>query len=93
MILFMLWLAYAIGVKSWFMNNRVMKYLGGISMEMYLAQMVVFRVIEKAGLLYKFGGGWLSFIVVMILEISLLVVGIEVWKWAERRIRTIRMRE
>lgn len=81
LILFVLWLSYAIGTKSIFMNNRFMKYFGGISMEMYLAQMVVFRVIEKAGLLYKLGNGWLSFGLVMILEIGLLVVGIEVWKW------------
>lgn len=80
LVLFMLWLSYAIGAKSRFMNNQFMKYFGGISMEMYLAQMVVFRVIEKMGALYKFGSGWPSFGIVMVLEIGLLVVGIEMWK-------------
>ncbi len=86
LLLFMLWLAYSIGVKSGFMNNRIMRYFGGISMEMYLAQMVVFRVIEKSGMLYKFGYGWLSFGIVMLLEIGLLVFGIEFWKVVERKI-------
>lgn len=89
LVLFMLWLSYAIGAKSRFMNNSIMKYFGGISMEMYLAQMVVFRVIEKIGLLYKFGYGWLSFGIVMVLEVSLLVVGIELWKLAVKRMNNI----
>lgn len=71
------------------MNNRFMKYFGRISMEMYLAQMVVFRVIEKSGLLYKFGYGWLSFGIVMVLEIGLLVIGIEVWKITAKWMRCV----
>lgn len=86
LVLFMLWLSYAISVKGRFMDDRIMRYFGGISMEMYLAQMVVFRVIEKIGLLYKFGYGWLSFGIVMVLEIGLLVAGIELWKLIERKI-------
>lgn len=86
LVLFVLWLSYAISVKSQFMDNRIMRYFGGISMEMYLAQMVVFRVIEKIGLLYKFGYGWLSFGIVMVLENGLLVAGIELWKLIERKI-------
>lgn len=80
LILFMLWLLYAIGARSRFLKSRIMKYFGGISMEMYLVQMVVFRVIEKSGMLYKFGYGWLSFGIVMVLEIGFWVVGIELWK-------------
>ena len=78
---FGLWLAYAISVKSRLMNNRFMKYFGGISMEMYLAQMVVFRGIEKLGLLYKLGRGWIAYIAVNVIEITLLTIGIEVYKY------------
>lgn len=62
LILFLPWLWYAISVKSWVLSNKVMKYLSGISLELYLAQMIVFRVLEKLHGLYLFGIGWLSFL-------------------------------
>lgn len=80
-VLFLLWLSFAISVKSRMMDNRFMHYFGSVSMEMYLAQMVLFRVIDKLNLLYVFGQGWMSFIFVFILEIVLLVVFIEGYKW------------
>lgn len=46
-------------------------------MEMYLAQMVIFRIIEKFHLLYIFGTGWFSFLFVLILEIVFLVIFIK----------------
>ncbi len=46
-VLFCLWLIYAIGGEGRFLSNRVMKYLGGISMEIYLCHMVMFRIVEK----------------------------------------------
>ena len=45
--LFSLWLAYAVGSSDCVLNNRVAKYVSGISMEVYLAHMVVYRVVEK----------------------------------------------
>lgn len=45
--LFVVWLLYAIGAKDVLLNNRVVKYVSNISMEIYLAHMMVFRVIEK----------------------------------------------
>lgn len=47
LVLFALWLVYAIGSKDAVLNNRVVKYVSGISMEIYLAHMVVFRVVDK----------------------------------------------
>lgn len=84
LLLFSLWLIYAISVQSHIMDNRIMRYFGEISMEMYLAQMVVFRVIEKAGLLYIFGTGWISFIVACLAETGLLVIGIEAYRKLEK---------
>lgn len=46
-MLFALWLAYAVGAKDIVLKNKVVKYLSGISMEIYLAHMVLFRVVEK----------------------------------------------
>lgn len=37
-------LIYAIGSKDIVLNNRVAKYLSGISMEIYLCHMMFFRV-------------------------------------------------
>ena len=48
--LFSVWLVYAIGSVDKVLNNKVVKYLSSISMEIYLAHMVIFRVVEKARL-------------------------------------------
>lgn len=67
LVAMVLWLAYAIGVDSRFLSCRPARGLSGISMELYLAQMVVFRVVQRLGLLYLFGtggvGGWTSYLV------------------------------
>lgn len=54
-IIFTLWVMYAMtggiaikGVKL--LDNKVMKFIGGISMEIYLCHMVMFRVVEKVHL-------------------------------------------
>lgn len=78
--LFLPWLWYAISAKSVILSNKVMRVLSGISLELYLAQMVIFRLIEKAGLLYKLGTGWMSFIAVWIATVAGLIVFIEIWK-------------
>ena len=44
LIVFAAWLMYAIGSKDIVLNNRVAKYLSGISMEIYLCHMMFFRV-------------------------------------------------
>lgn len=42
-ILSAVWLIYAICTNTRLLNNRVMSYLGGISMEIYLSHMMCFR--------------------------------------------------
>ena len=85
-VLFCFLLSYAIGVDSKFLSNKLMKFLSGISMEMYLAHMVIFRIIEKANLLYLFGnsgiGGWLSLITAFILTVIVLIIFIQCYKFA-----------
>ena len=44
LVVFAAWLIYAIGSKDLILNNRVAKYLSGISMEIYLCHMMFFRV-------------------------------------------------
>lgn len=89
-VLFSAWLSYAVGVNDHFLNNRIMHYFSGISMEMYLAQMVIFRVIEKVHLIYLFGktgiGGWTSFLITFLLVIVGLVVFIEVFRYLQKKV-------
>ncbi len=86
LILYLAWLMYAISVESKILSNNVMKYLSGISLELYLAQMVVFRVVEKMKCLYLFGYGWISFVSVWIAVVTGLIAFIELWNRACSRI-------
>lgn len=84
LILFSMWLFYAVGVESKVLTCKPMKFLSQISMEMYLAHMLIFRVVEKMHLLYIFGncgfGGWCSFLFVYVLTVSGLIVFIQCYK-------------
>ena len=88
LLMFSLWLSYAVGSNSKFLSSKPMKYLSSISMEMYLAQMVIFRVVEKLHLLYLFGntgiGGWMSFIFAFALTVLGLIAFIECYKVAAK---------
>ena len=86
LVLYLPWLCYAIGTDSRILNNKIMKYLGGISLELYLAQMLLFRVVEKINGLYLFGTGWGGFIVVWIMVIIGLIIFIEIYKLAVKLI-------
>lgn len=63
---------YAISVNSKFtiLDNKVFKFIAGISMEIYLSHMVIFRVVEKLGLTHKFGKGALQYAVTTILVLA-----------------------
>lgn len=91
LILFLSWLCYAISVKSPVLSNKVTKYLSGISLELYLAQMVIYRLVEKVKCLYLFGQGWGSFLFVWLVVVAGLIVFIEVWKriwnWMSRTVK------
>jgi len=81
LFLFSLWLCCAISLPTNILDNKVMHYLGAISLELYLAQMVIFRGIEKIGILYLCGKGWLGFLYAWIVVVVGLVVFIEIWKY------------
>ena len=54
-------------------------------MEMYLAQMIIFRLVEKLNLLYIFGNsgllGWISYLVAFILTVVGLIIFIYIFKF------------
>ncbi len=69
-ILFGAMLMYAVSVqncKFTILDNKVFKFIAGISMEIYLSHMVIFRVVEKLGLTHKFGKGALQYAITTIL--------------------------
>ena len=80
LIVFLPWLMYSISVESRLLNNKGMKYLSGISLELYLAQMVIFRGVEKLHGLYIFGNGIVGFVASWFMVIVGLIVFIETWK-------------
>lgn len=67
MILFSLWLIYAIGSNGIVLNNSFVRFISSISMEIYLCHMVIFRVLERAHMNYLFGMGMLSYAITTVL--------------------------
>ncbi|WKZ98224.1 acyltransferase family protein [Lactobacillus delbrueckii] len=64
LLLYTPWLCYAIGAKKdIILNNEFVSFMSSISFEMYLAQMFIFRLIQKIGILYFWGHGWLDFLI------------------------------
>ena len=41
------WLLYAVGSADIVLNNKLVRYVSGISMEVYLGHMMIFRAVEK----------------------------------------------
>ena len=49
--------------KSYLLENRITNFVSGISMEIYLSHMVIFRVVEKLGLNRIIGNGEIQYVV------------------------------
>lgn len=98
------WLSYAIICaggggpvrKSYLLENRITNFVSGISMEIYLSHMVIFRVVEKLSLNRIIGNGWIQYIftVVIVLLGTVLfaavmqkLIGLAEKKFDEMRIR------
>lgn len=63
-------LIYAIGVSDKnILNAKAFKVLGGVSFEVYLCHMLIFRVLEKMNLLRLFSNDYLNYLIVYIIVI------------------------
>lgn len=63
-------LVFLIGIKEkTFYCNKVLKFLGDISFEVYLCHMIVFRILEKIGVLHIFSSEILSYILISVLTV------------------------
>ena len=72
LVLYVAVLIYAISRKNkkGLLNNRIVGFISGISMEVYLCHMVVFRVIEKMGWLGLFEHELLSYLATVTITIA-----------------------
>lgn len=52
------------------LENRITGFFSSISMEFYLAHMVLFRVIEKLGLNTVLGNGWGQYLLTVVLVLA-----------------------
>ena len=78
---FTLWLVYAVGSSDFVLNNKVVKYLSGISMEIYLAHMLIFRVVEKVHLENYIGQNDVLYVATLLLTITGVVCFAHVMKF------------
>jgi peptidoglycan/LPS O-acetylase OafA/YrhL len=70
LVVFSLWVLYAISVDSALLNNRLLKFIAGISMEIYLCHMFVYRVIEKLHSVYLFGQGYAAYAATVLVTLA-----------------------
>lgn len=76
-------LSYAISKKnrSVILNNKWTKFISGISMEIYLSHMVIYRLFEKIGVIHIFGRTVYSYILTVILTIVGTILFILIVRW------------
>lgn len=53
--------------KGGVLQNKVTKFISGISMEIYLSHMVIYRAIERLGMNQMIGNGWFQYMITVIL--------------------------
>ena len=87
-------LVYTLGCKRrGVLVNPVAKFLGGISFEIYLCHMEIYRVLEKLHIVHLFGNGLLAYIFTAVAVICGSVVFSVCAKWFLNIIETFLKRE
>ena len=64
------------------LENRFTAFISGISMEIYLSHMVIFRVVEKVGLNTMFGNGLLQYVITVVL----VLIGATIFAYIMQRL-------
>lgn len=67
-------LIYAIIRRGGVLQNRITHFISGISMEIYLSHMVIFRVVEKTGLHKVLGNSWVQYVVTVVMVLGGAIV-------------------
>lgn len=84
-VLFALWLIYAIGTDGRLLNSRVAKFISGISMEIYLCHFGIFHVLKRLHLTQLFGRGVLSYLATVLAVFAGSAVFAFCIKWGMER--------
>lgn len=74
-------MTYTLGCSVGVLINPVAKFFGGISFEIYLCHMVIYRVLEKLHLIHLFGDGMLAYVFTAVAVICGSVVFSVCAKW------------
>ena len=72
LVLWIPWMVYAISGDHRMFDNRVMTFLSGISMEIYLSHLFIFQVVNMLGFTHLFASDTASYLVTMVF----VVVGV-----------------
>lgn len=91
--IFAMWVCYAIGTNGKILCNKVTSFISGISFEIYLCHMVIFRLVEKLGLHYALGKGWAGYLFTVVIVIIVAVLFSAVTQWAIKAMRNILCRK
>lgn len=63
-------LVYAVSDRGGVLENRVTRFFSGISMEVYLSHMAIFRAVEKLHLNTALGDGWLQYVFTVVIVVA-----------------------
>ena len=66
-----LFVTYSISFDKSSLNNKFTKFIGSISMEIYLSHMVIYRILEKINLLHIIENDYIQYII----SFLLIVIG------------------
>ena len=80
LLMFVPWVCYSISVESKVLNNKVAKWISNISLEIYLAQSLVYLAIGKTIGNDWAGLGWKGFFLNWILVAAGCIIFVLVWK-------------
>lgn len=80
-------LGVSLGEDVSLLSNKFTKFISGISLEMYLAHMVLFRLVEKLHINQFIKNIMWSYLLTCVLVIVLLVIGIVLYRRIENRIK------
>lgn len=78
--MFVPWICYSISVESKVLNNKITKWISNISLEIYLAQSLVYLAVGKTIGNDWAGLGWKGFFLNWILIAAGCIVFVMIWK-------------
>ena len=90
LILYTGWLSLALGYDNRLMNNKFTNYISNLSMEMYLSHMVVFRIVEKIGIMERIESPVIRYMTTYLLLVMLLVMGLTIYRKAINKLDELR---